>query len=152
GKLLAQRLLSRSTADQPGYLFLNPCSFTRRIAHELDVSSPLLPGGPLKAFQVEAGRAKVVVEIPALGFAWIPSTAPPGTPAPPARMRLADATHVRNEFFEAEVDPTTGGLRAFRDHRSRVNRLGQQLVYNPGSSMRVREIRVTSNGPALGEI
>src|SRR5438105_5894731 len=67
-------------------------------------------------------------------------------------MRLADARTVRNEFFEAEVDPATGGLRAFRDHRTRLNRIGEQLVFNPGSSMRAKEIKVTSNGPALGEI
>jgi hypothetical protein len=67
-------------------------------------------------------------------------------------MRLADNRCVRNEFFEAEVDPVTGGLKAIRDHRNRVNRLGQQLVYNPGSSIRVKEIRTTVNGPALGEV
>jgi hypothetical protein len=33
-----------------------------------------------------------------------------------------------------------------------VNRLGQQLVFNPGSSMRAREIQTTRAGPALGEI
>src|SRR5207245_5729685 len=55
-------------------------------------------------------------------------------------------------FFEAEIDPLTGGLRAFRDHRTRINRIGQQLVYNPGSTMRLSEMKVTSSGPALGEI
>jgi hypothetical protein len=92
-----------------------------------------------------------VVEVPALGFAWVPRTAAPGPP-PPARMRLADQRCVRNEFFEAEVDPATGGLRALRDHRNRISRLGQQLVWNPGSTMRVRDLQVTSTGPALGEI
>src|SRR5262249_9701560 len=71
---------------------------------------------------------------------------------PPARMRLADAQHVRNEFFEAEIDPATGGLRGLRDQRTRVNRIGQQLVFHPGSTMRAREIQVTSAGAALGEI
>ena len=28
-------------------------------------------------------------------------------------MKLADEKTVRNEFFEAEIDPQTGGLRAF---------------------------------------
>ena len=67
-------------------------------------------------------------------------------------MRLADERSVRNEFFEAEIDPTTGGLRAIRDQRTRINRLGQQLVFNPGSTMRASEVKVTSAGPALGEI
>src|SRR5439155_20456217 len=72
--------------------------------------------------------------------------------APAPRLRLADGNWVRNEFFEAEVDPTTGGLRALRDHRTRVNRIGQQLVYNPGSTMRLNDMKITSAGPALGEI
>jgi hypothetical protein len=43
-------------------------------------------------------------------------------------------------------------LRAIRDPRTRVSRLGQQLVFNPGATMRVQQIRTTSQGPALGEI
>ena len=67
-------------------------------------------------------------------------------------MRLADNKTVRNEFFEAEVDLNTGGLRALRDHRTGTNRIGQQLVFNPGSTMHAKEVKVTSSGPALGEI
>ena len=50
------------------------------------------------------------------------------------------------------VDPATGGLRGLRDYRTRVNRVGQQLVFNPGSSLRVQSVKTTSTGPALGEI
>lgn len=149
---LAERLLSRATADQPGFLVLNPCSFARRVALELDgIDGPLAITGPLKACQLDGDKARLVVEVPALGFAWIPRTHPSATPAP-ARMRLADARCVRNEFFEAEIDPATGGMRALYDHRTRINRIGQQLVFNPGSTMRAKEVRVTSTGPALGEI
>src|SRR5439155_7412176 len=94
----------------------------------------------------------LVVEVPNVRYAWIPAAGTPDEKLPPARMRLADARNLRNEFFEAEIDPATGGLRALRDHRTRVNRIGQQLVFNPGSSMRAQEIKVTSEGPALGEI
>jgi alpha-mannosidase len=150
---LAQRLMARASGDTPGYLFLNPCSFTRRVTAELDdVGGPVPLGGPLKALQLDGPRGRVVVEVPALGFAWIPCSGPPGTPVPASRMRLADERNVRNEFFEASIDPHTGGLQSLRDHRNRVNRLGQQLVYNPGSTMRASKITVTSNGPALGEV
>jgi hypothetical protein len=149
---LAERLQSRATPDTPGFLVLNPCSFARRVVLELEGFPGVPPlGGPLKAAQVDGDKARLVVEVPALGFAWIPRAAS-GGPPPPARMRLADPRCVRNEFFEAEIDPATGGLRALRDHRTRMNRIGQQLVYNPGSTMRVRDVRVTSAGPALGEV
>ncbi len=150
---LAGRLLAGAKEATPGYLILNPCSFRRRLALELADIPALLPlNAPLIACQIDGHTARVVVEIPALGFAWIPRRTS-GTVAPhSSRLRLADERCVRNDIFEAEIDPATGGLRALRDHRTRTNRLGQQLVFNPGSTTRVRSIKATSTGPALGEI
>jgi hypothetical protein len=156
---LAQRLVSRALQPTPGYLVLNPCSFSRRVALELDdIRSPLPIEGPVKSCQIDADKARLVVEVPALGFAWFPSAGSPGTPPARARMKLATQgskgtpSVVRNEFFEADIDPDTGGLRAIRDHRTRINRLGQQLVFNPGCTTRAREVKVVSTGPALGEV
>jgi hypothetical protein len=150
---LANRLLSRATVDTPGYLVLNPCSFARRVALELDGATMPLPlAGPVKACQVDGSLLRVVVEVPALGFAWFPRAGPPGTPPPRMRMRLADTRCVRNEFFEAEIDQETGGLRGFRDHKARNSRIGQKLVFNPGSTMKATSVQVTSPGPALGEV
>jgi hypothetical protein len=50
------------------------------------------------------------------------------------------------------VDSATGGIRSFRDLRTRQTRFGQQLAFNPGSKMVARDIRVTNSGAALGEI
>ena len=45
---LANRLQARAAADTPGFLLLNPCSFTRRVALELEGIDGVLPtGGPL---------------------------------------------------------------------------------------------------------
>ena len=76
------------------------------------------------------------------------------SPTLPARknLKLADGNIVRNEFFEAEVDKETGGLRAFRDLKTRENRIGQQLVFQPGSGMHAKSITVAASGPAMGEI
>jgi alpha-mannosidase len=152
-QVLADRLLSRATGNEAGYLILNPCSFARRVALELaGCAHPLELAGPLKAFQLQGETGLAVVEVPGLGFAWLPRHGRASTPPPPARLRLADARHVRNEYFEAEIDPNTGGLKALRDHRFRTNRIGQQLVFNPGSVMRAREVKLVSTGPALGEV
>jgi hypothetical protein len=151
GDALARRLVARGAEGQPGMLVLNPCSFKRRVVLELPGAGPVPLGGPVKATQAEGDTARVVAEVPALGFAWFPRGSA-GRAAGAGRMRLADERCVRNEFFEAEVDPQTGGLRAIRDQRTRIGRLGQQLVFNPGSTMRVKQIRTTSTGPALGEI
>jgi hypothetical protein len=88
--------------------------------------------------------------VPAFGFAWFPRAG--GGPAAKPRLKTADGTTVRNEFFEAEIDPQTGGLKALRDPRTRTNRLAQALVYNPGSTMEASSVRATLAGAAVGEV
>lgn len=150
---LAHRLVARAPHGEPGYVLLNPCGFPRRTALELpEAAVPIPIQGPVKACQLGDGLCRVVVEVPGLGFAWLPRAGPPGSPPMPTRMRLADDHHVRNEFFEAEIDPATGGLRGIRDHHTRVHRIAQQLAFNPGSAMRATAVSVASTGPALGEV
>jgi hypothetical protein len=154
---LVARLLARATEKKPGLLLINPCAFARRVAIERDDFTATPPlGGPVKAAQRDGNVIRLVAEIPALGFAWVSRTGEHFDQNPMSRnpkpLRLADQQTLRNEFFEAEIDPSTGGLRSIRDTRSRENRLGQQLVYQPGSKVVVEKIEVTSAGPALGEI
>jgi hypothetical protein len=135
---LARRLLARATSEQPGYLLLNPCSFPRRVALELDpFPGPVPLAEPIKAAQFDPDKTRLVVEVPALGFAWFPRRPTSNTSPPRARVKTAEGNLVRNEYFEAEIDPATGGLRFLRDLRFRSKRLGQQLVYNPGSSLKL---------------
>lgn len=148
---LAARLVARG-ADRHGWLVLNPCAFARRVPIELaGLSGAVAIEGPVKAAQLDGDTARLVVEVPALGFAWIPRPQT-GAPSAPSRIKTADKNTIRNEFFEAEIDPTTGGLRTLRDVKNRVGRLAQQLVWNPGSTMKATSIHVTASGPALGEI
>jgi hypothetical protein len=105
---------------------------------------------PVKAAEFEGNSAKLVVEVPPFGFAWVPRE---GSIAPPRpRIKLAEGLTVRNEYIECDVDATSGGIRSFRDARTRATRFGQQLVFNPGSKMVAREVRITNSGTALGEI
>jgi len=148
---LAERLVARG-AEQPGWLVLNPCAFTRRVALEIPgVAGAIAVEGPVKASQLDGDLARLVVEVPALGFAWFPRPVP-GTNSPPSKIKTAEDRTIRNEFFEAEIDPQTGGLRNLRDTRTRIGRLAQQLVWNPGSTMKANTLEVTAAGPALGEI
>lgn len=150
-KRLADRIQARSADGQPGVLVFNPCGFARRAALELDgYANPITIADPIKYAEFGGGKAKLVVEVPPLGFAWIPRTGTAAAPKP--RLKTADNLTVRNEFFEADVDAATGGLRGFRDLRTRATRFGQQLVFNPGSAMRARSVTVTNAGAALGEI
>jgi hypothetical protein len=147
---LAQRLVKRSTVGQCGRLLLNSCPFARRVGIELsDLSGLPLSADHVRAVQRDGDVTRLVVEVPGLGYSWIPDG---DSEATPARMILATGTTVRNEFFEAEIDPETGGLRTFRDPHGRANVVGEQLVWQPGSSMRATDVRVTACGPAFGEV
>lgn len=148
---LAERIQVRSADGQPGLMVFNPCSFTRRVALEVDgFRGAIAIADPVKAAEFNGTSAKLVVEVPAFGFAWVPraGTAAPAKP----RLKLAEGLTVRNEFIECDIDVNAGGIRSFRDARTRATRFGQQLVFNPGSKMVARDIAVTNNGAALGEI
>jgi hypothetical protein len=150
-KKLADRIQVRSADGQPGLMVFNPCSFTRRVALEVDDFRGAIPvADPVKAAEFNGSVAKLVVEVPAFGFAWVPrvGTAAPAKP----RLKLAEGLTVRNEFIECDIDVNTGGVRSFRDARTRATRFGQQLVFNPGSKMVARDIAITNTGAALGEI
>jgi hypothetical protein len=150
-KRLADRIQVRSAAGRPGVMVFNPCGVARRVALEFDgFAGPVPVEGAVKASEFEGGVARAVVEVPGLGFAWVPRGAA-GVEVKP-RVKTAEGTTVRNEFFEADLDPATGGLRGFRDARNRVNRIAEVLVFQPGSKMRATSVAVTNAGAALGEV
>lgn len=150
-KPLADRIQVRAVENRPGFLIFNSCGFARRVVVELpNQAGPIPVEGSVKACEFADGLLRAVVEVPGLGFAWIPRGSSNVSPAR-QKIKTADGTAVRNEFFEAELDPATGGLRAFRDFRTRINRFGQMLAFNPGSKMVATSARATHSGPALGE-
>ena len=148
---LAARLQAKSGEGRPGCLVLNPCSYARRVPVGLPDMEGYLPiEGPIKSFQNDNGVGRAVVEVPPLGFLWL-SRRGANTPTK-SKLKTADGNSVRNEFLEVETDPATGGMRAIRDLRTRINRLAQQLIYQPGSKMVSTAPPIILSGPALGEI
>ena len=152
GALLAERILQRGEDGKNGILLLNPCSFTRRIGMETEsTSGPQAAKGVLAANQ-SMDKSESIIEVPGLGYTWVPLADTANPPKFSNKFKLADENSVRNEFFEAEIDRISGGLKAFRDLKTRANRLSQQLVANLGSTMKADTIRVSSTGPLFGEI
>lgn len=126
------------------------------------------------------------VESPAMGYAWVGPRQPLSEKArartffrrrrPAGEPLLAQrdpqgAYVLRNEFFEATIDPLTGAIRAINDYHSRGNRLAQQLALrSPGrhpvsggdeseddqeqdySVMAADEVAVAMPGPGWGRI
>lgn len=153
GRRLADRILKTGEPDRPGVLLLNPNSFNRRVIVDLEGPDGLPVQGPVLASESNpGGKGRAVVEIPGLGFAWIPRGGIKSPPPPRQRWHLADERGVRNEFLEAEFDPATGGLRGLRDLRHRIPRLQQAIQAGKGCSMLARSNVLVSKGPARGEL
>jgi hypothetical protein len=147
--MLAERLVARASTATPGFIVLNPTLHTRRLAVALPgVTTPLPP--PARATDLAGSEPRAVVEVPGLGFAWLPRQMAPGAKFLQPKVPLATESVVRNEFIEIEIDPATGGVRSVRDAQRKIGRLGQQLVYQPGSTMRGLGTKVVSTGPVAG--
>ena len=136
-KRLADRIQARSADGQPGLMVFNPCGFARRVALELDgFAGPIPVADPVKAAEFDGGTA-------AARGGGARRSASPGCRGRRAGRRAAEAAdqdrrrdHRPQRVLRGRDRPATGGLRAFRDARTRINRLGMQLVFNPGSKMR----------------
>lgn len=149
---LAARIVSRGLPDTPGWLILNPCLFARRGVIRIPGESEYVCKDAIRACQVEPdGNISLVVEVPPCGFVWLPKQGDK-TQGVRGKLRLADERGLRNEFFEVEIDPSTGGMRVLRDIRQRKQRLAAQLVLPGGSAMVAKGIRVLSEGPGRGEV
>jgi alpha-mannosidase len=116
--LFAAALPRSAEPAVPSSLVVNPLSFRRSVV----IRRPEIAG------VADANESQsALVEVPALGFAWVDWKAP----APRRGRReqpIAQGTVLRNEFFQLTIDPTTGGIQRLDDYRHRTNRLSQQLA------------------------
>jgi len=175
---LSALLPREAKPPRPGYLIWNPLSFARRVAIDVsELAGPPNVGPPVYAVGEVGATRHAVVDLPPLGYVWLeagdgPVSVKRGTP-PLAENRVErdNAFVLRNEFFEALVNPTTGALQSLKDYGARGNRISQQLALRqpgprprPGdpyqepdeiaeySVMAADEVVVSASCPALGEI
>ncbi|MBL8824545.1 MAG: hypothetical protein JNJ77_18305 [Planctomycetia bacterium] len=138
-------------SNSTGYLVINPCSFIRNVTVHLPEATTLLPA-PALASQKAAKGIDAVIEVPAMGIAWVPRAVAKGELVRLPKNTVVQGTTLRNTHIIVEVDPATGGLRSLLDAARNIPRLGQQLVYAPGSQMVCDSVREVRNGLAVGEI
>lgn len=161
-----------SASSEKGQLVINPYSCVRRTGIA-DVGVAVLPAAekPIYAVAEHGDQKQAVVDVPGFGYVWIGSVNPPPKPGKPAPA-LAEAPNVlRNEFFEAIINPTTGALQSVHEYSSRRNRVSQQLAVRwpapagkPGdtyrdpdetaqySVMAADQVEITCATTAMGEI
>lgn len=164
------KVIMHGAESGSGWLCLNPLSFSRRVVVNLDDASgtPAVEG-PVKSVQFDGDRKQALVEIPAAGFAWIPDG---DSSSDDSKGLLAEGLRLQNEFFEAYVNESTGGLQRLKNHGRSPNRLSQQLAFRFSreltvrqqvddeiveektfySEMRCHDVQVTCSGPSCGEI
>lgn len=160
-------LLPRGPADtstsSPGYLVVNPLSFARRIGVELpNLEHPPLAQPPI-AVSAQAGDRKfAMVDVPAMGFVWVAGGS--DLPSISRAKPVAQDNVLRNEFFEATINRSTGGIKSLYSFQQRGNQLSQQVAMRIGSAppggdsdgiystMRAESVEVTVASSAMGEI
>ncbi|HUE74409.1 MAG TPA: hypothetical protein VMP01_26235 [Pirellulaceae bacterium] len=129
--------LAGGKRNPQGTLILNPCSFIRRVGVELpaDAAVPEV-GKPVYAAEA-AGQSKLaVVDLPPSGFVWLGATGATSSKDKKSLLLVEDNS-LRNEFFEAIINPTTGALAAIHEYQARGNRLSQQVALRmPGPKQR----------------
>jgi alpha-mannosidase len=128
---LAAALTAANPNAQKGTLVLNPASFVRRMGVE-DIAISGLPTIERPVYAAAEGKTPhAVVDVPAFGFVHL--TPGKSSSRDKKTLLLVEDNVLRNEFFEAVINPTTGALSAIHEYKSRGNRLSQQLALrSPG--------------------
>lgn len=132
----AAGLPQRKGPEVDGWLVVNPHAFVRRVG----VVCPGVSGLPVLERPVYAASrigdaAQVVVDAPSCGFAWFTCASAPAKAKRPPKP-LAEGGILRNEYFEAIVNATTGALQSVHEYDSRKNRISQQLAFRISSGRR----------------
>ena len=173
---LARLVTGGTDADTStnGQLIINPLSFNRTVAVDLDSHLTVPPDTPgLRGVQDTSTGRQAIVDLPASGYLWLPHSQ--GTlNATEDQTALAEDLVLRNEFFEVHVNPDTGGIERIKGYGRQPNLLSQQLAFrfprerNAGpqqddsdeaatattfySEMIGHGVEVISAGPHVGEI
>ncbi len=177
-KELSHALSTKGTVRDSSLLLINPQNGRWRTGIELprEVPTPTV-GGPVLAVDETSEPRRAVVEIPALGFAWVAKSDTAASEpkksggwglfkkAPPAPLPIAVEHTLVNKHLIVAMNRETGGIQAIRIPNKRGNRLSQQIGFRLGnagtsdgwddlpaySRMVADELKITVASPVLGE-
>ena len=177
---LKELLSTGGMKDGQGSMVLNPWSFPRQALVPWPEGQALpQPDGVVRAVGSVGDGPAVLVEVPAMGFAWIgPGEARSQEHSRPKRSLfgwlggrkaeppMVEGDTLRNEFMEVRLNRVTGGIRTIRPYTG-GNALGQELALRfptpdgPGPEgdperfytlMACDNFHVTSSGPLVAEV
>lgn len=127
---VAEVLTNQANDQQEGYLLFNPLSFPRRVFVSTDdfQATADQPTYAVKSPH-ESDSRRFVADVSGMGVATVRPASRTTRRTRKIPPPMAENHVLRNEFLEAEIDPTTGGLRGLRSYGSRTNQLTQQLAF-----------------------
>ncbi|MBT5019723.1 MAG: hypothetical protein HON04_13380 [Planctomicrobium sp.] len=166
---IAELLTSRGE-DGKGVLIVNPLSFKRQACVEWTNGQPGTDTGIIQR-QIDSNRNAALVELPPCGFQWL-SANDEQPQSQIGKTPLAEELTLRNEHFQVSLSDVTGGIARISTYKRSPNRVSQQIAFRfpqersvttgEGddqqvfktfySLMQMRESKVLSAGPLIGEI
>lgn len=169
-----QSIVAAGGEPGEGVLIINPFSFPRQTVIDWPAGSVPVKNPHVLGVQSDSDQVRVLVELPPCGFVWIASTAPaaPAEKNSSRKFPLAEELVLRNDLFEVRLSDVTGGIAGIHTYRRSPNRVSQQLALRFGrekvvtitdgdepqtyktfyTSMQLREFRILSDGPLVGEV
>ncbi len=121
---------------------INPNSFKRRVELSTDFAKQgtLKQEPPVILCDSTKSGADWLIDIPAMGTAEINLHSPLPQDQFKSDPKVSDGLLLRNEFFELQVDESTGGIRGIQIYGERGNLASQQLA-----------VRIPSQNPSNGK-
>lgn len=101
-----------------------PAADTVGLANPIDVETKPRQTEPKETEPLSHAR----IEVPSFGFSQIPGPLNVPVATRDSRPAMVWQQGLRNEFFEVEMDATSGGIRAVRYYQKRGNLLSQRLT------------------------
>ncbi len=164
------RLFASKGASGKGLLVVNPQSFARKSLINWEAGHPGTDKG-IRHRQIGDSGNCAVVDLPPCGFVWL-SANEGEAETPVGKTAMAEDLTLRNELFQVSLSDVTGGIARVSTYKRSPNRVSQQIAFRfpqertvvveEGehresfktyySFMQMRESRVLSAGPVVGEI
>ncbi|WP_417850886.1 glycosyl hydrolase-related protein [Thalassoglobus sp.] len=168
-KDLSRIFASKGQAGK-GMLLVNPQSFARKSLIKWKAGQPGTDRGILQR-QIDQSGSCALVDLPPCGFLWVSANGDQAQ-SPVGKTAMAEDLTLRNELFQVALSDVTGGIARVSTYTRSPNRVSQQIAFRfprertvvveDGeeresfktyySFMQMRESRVLSAGPVVGEI